>query len=73
IRVFLHDGLLPVTYGQNSKVYVIGRTSQGDKYDPETHSVLKGVPGDVTIWALGVYTKYNTRPVGVQPVTGINL
>lgn len=73
IRVFLHDGLLPVTYGQNSKVYVIGRTSQGDKWDSETQSVLKGVPGDVTIWAMGVYTKYNTRPANVQPVTGVSL
>ncbi|MFZ3166398.1 MAG: hypothetical protein WA130_02200, partial [Candidatus Methanoperedens sp.] len=73
IRVFLHDGLLPVTYGQNSKVYVIGRTSQGDKYDPETHSVLKGVEGDITIWAMGVVTKYNTKPMNIRPVTELSL
>jgi len=73
VRVFLHEGLLPITYGQNSKVYVIGRTSQGDKWDSETQSVMKGVPGDVTIWAMGVYTKYNTKPGNVQPVTGVNL
>ncbi len=73
VRVFLHEGLLPITYGQNSKVYVIGRTSQGDKYDSETRQVLKGVPGDVTIWAMGVYIKYNTKPSNVQPVVGVNL
>jgi hypothetical protein len=73
IRVFLHDGLLPVTYAQNSKVYIIGRTSQGDKYDPETKKTVKGVLGDVTIWAMGVYAKYNAKPVGVKPVTGVTL
>lgn len=73
IRVFLHDGLLPVTYAQNSKVYIIGRTSQGDKYDPDTKKTIKGVLGDVTIWAMGVYAKYNTKPAGVKPVTGVTL
>jgi hypothetical protein len=73
IRVFLHDGLLPITYAQNSKVYIIGRTSQGDKYDPETKKVLKGVLGDVTIWATGVVPKYNAKPSGIKPVTGVTL
>jgi hypothetical protein len=73
IRVFLHEGLIPITYAQNSKVYIIGRTSQGDKYDFETKKVLKGVLGDVTIWALGVYPKYNMKPAGVKPVTGVTL
>ncbi len=72
LRVFLHDGI-DINFGINSKVYVIGRTSQGDKWDSETNSVMKGVPGDVTIWAMGVYTKYNTKPVDIKPVTGVNL
>jgi len=72
LRVFLHDGI-DINFGINSKVYVIGRTSQGDKWDSETNSVMKGVPGDVTIWAMGVYTKYNTKPVDIKPVAGVNL
>ena len=72
LRVFLHDGI-DINFGINSKVCVIGRTSQGDKWDSETNSVMKGVPGDVTIWAMGVYTKYNTKPVDVKPVTGVSL
>ncbi len=72
LRVFLHDGI-DINFGINSKVYVIGRTSQGDKWDSETNQVMKGVPGDVTIWAMGVYTKYNTKPVDIKPVTGVNL
>jgi len=73
IRVFLHEGLMPIIYAQNSKVYIIGRTSQGDKYDIETKKVLKGVLGDITVWALGVFPKYNMKPSGVKPLTGVTL
>lgn len=71
LRVFLHDGI-PIDFGINSKVYVIGRTSQSDKWTPED-GVMKGVPGDVTVWAMGVYTKYNTKPADIKPVTKVNL
>jgi hypothetical protein len=70
LKVFLHDGI-DINFGINSKVFVIGKTSQGDKWDTETKSVLKGVPGDVTIWAMGVYTKYNTAPKNMKPITSL--
>ncbi len=72
LRVFLHDGIR-INFGINSKVYVVGRTSQGDLWDADSGSVLKGVPGPVTIWAMGVYTKYNPRPANIRPVTEVNL
>lgn len=72
LRVFLHDDI-NINFGINSKVYVIGRTSQSDKWDPETHQTMRGVPGDVAIWAMGVLCKYNTRPVNMKPITEINL
>lgn len=72
LKVFLHDGI-PINFGINSKVYIIGRTSQGDKYDIETKTVLKGVPGDVSIFATGIYAKFNTAPKNISPVTEVNL
>jgi hypothetical protein len=71
LKVFLHDGI-DINFGINSKVYIIGKTSQGDKWTPED-GVMKGVPGPVTVWAMGCYCKYNTRPTNVKPVTEINL
>ena len=71
LRVFLHDGI-DINFGINSKVYVIGRTSQGDKWTPDT-GVMKGVLGDVTVWAMNVCVKYNTKPQNIQKVTEINL
>lgn len=72
LRVFLHDGI-PINFGINSKVYIIGRTSQGDKWDSETQSVMKGVPGDVAIFAMGILVKYNTKPVNIQKIEAVSL
>ncbi len=72
LRVFLHDGIR-INFGINSKVYVVGRTSQGDKWDADSGSVMKGIPGDITIWAMGIYTKYNSKPANIRPVTEVNL
>ena len=72
LRVFLHDGI-DINFGIDSKVYVIGKTSQGDKWDPDTQKPMKGVLGDVTIWAMGVYTKFDTRPVNMKPITSVDL
>ncbi len=71
LKVNLHDGI-NINFGINSKVYVIGKTSQGDKYDPETKKTIKGVLGDVVIWAMGIYPKFNTMPSNMKPVTEIN-
>jgi hypothetical protein len=72
LKVWLHDGI-NIDFAKNSQVYIIGRTSQSDKYDSETKTVMKGVPGDVTVWAMDVYTYYNTKPANVKPVTDIVL
>jgi len=72
LRVFLHDGI-DINFAKNSKVCIIGRTSQGDKWDPDTQKAIKGVLGDVTVWAMGIYTKYNTKPVGIKPIREIDL
>ena len=72
MKVNLHEGI-DINFGQNSKVYVIGRTSQGDKWDAETKQVLKGVPGDVVIWAMGVYARFNSKPKDIKPITGVSL
>lgn len=71
-KVWLNDGI-DINFGINSKVFVIGRTSQSDKWDSETKQVLKGVPGDVAIFAMGIHCKYNTKPQNIKPVTSINL
>lgn len=66
VKVSLHDGI-PINFGVRSKVLVVGRTSIGDKWTPET-GVQKGVPGDLSIFALGIYPKFNTKPKNLQPV-----
>jgi hypothetical protein len=71
-KVWLHDGIY-INFGQNSKVFIIGKTTQSDKYDAETKTKLKGVPGDITISAMGVYAKFNTAPTNMKPLTGVNL
>lgn len=67
-KVWLHDGIT-INFGKDSKVYVIGRTSQSDKWDSETRSVMNGVLGDVEIWAMGIYPKFSTKPKNIQPIT----
>jgi len=69
IKVLLHDGI-PINFGTQSKVLVLGRTSVGDKWTAET-GVQKGVPGDLTIFAIGVYSKFNSKPTNVRPVDNI--
>lgn len=60
LKVWLHDGLFPLNYDIESKVYIIGRTSQSDKWEPET-GIQKGVPGDVTVFAMGVIPKFQIK------------
>lgn len=72
LRVFLHDGI-DINFGINSKIYVIGRTSQGDKWNPETQRTIQGVPGDITIWAMSVIVKYNSGPKNMEKIEEINL
>jgi hypothetical protein len=70
LKVWLHDGI-DINFGQNSKVFIIGKTSQGDKWDAETKTALKGVPGDITVWAMSIYPKYNTAPKNLKPIVSL--
>jgi len=70
VQVWLNDSI-DINFGINSKVFIIGKTSQGDKYDAATKTKLRGVPGDVSINAMGVVPKFNTAPANLKPITGL--
>jgi hypothetical protein len=56
-KVNLHDGI-EVKFGMETKIIVLGRTSQRDKWDPETKKTIPGVKGDVVVWAMGAMPKF---------------
>jgi len=44
-----------IDFGQESRVFVVGKTSRGKAKDPITGNYLEGVPGDVSINVYGLY------------------
>lgn len=59
LKVNLHEGI-PVDFGYESQVYVLGRTR-------EVEEEYKESQGDVVLWALGVIPIHNTKKI-VEPL-----
>jgi hypothetical protein len=71
VTVWIPKELIPsIDFGVESRVFVVGSTSQGKAKDPVTNQVLEDVPGDVMINALGLYAPelFKQAPA-VLPVT----
>ena len=64
------DRGIEIDFGQESRIYIVGRTNRGKAYDPATKAVLEGVPGDVSINVYGVFAPemFKVSP-NVLPVT----
>ena len=68
------DRNITIDFGQESRVYVVGKPRRGDAKDPVTGEYLKGVPGDVSLSIYGVYApEIFKTPTDVQPVTAKSL
>lgn len=64
------DRNITIDFGQESRVYIVGKPRRGDAKDPVTGEYLKGVPGDVSLTVYGVYAPDMFKtPSSVQPVT----
>ncbi len=44
-----------IDFGEESQIYIIGRTTVGKARDPNTNKVLEDVPGDIMLNAIGLY------------------
>lgn len=64
------DRNIEIDFGQESRIYVIGRTNRGKAKDPVTKQVLEGIPGDVSINVYGLFAPemFKVSP-NVLPVT----
>ena len=64
------DRNIEIDFGQESRIYIIGRPNRGKAKDPVTKAVLEGVPGDVSINVYGVFAPemFKVSPA-VLPVT----
>ncbi len=64
------DRGIEIDFGQESRIYIVGRTNRGKAFDPATRAVLEGVPGDVSINVYGIFAPemFKVSP-SVLPVT----
>ena len=63
------DRNIVIDFGQESRVFVVGKTSRGKAKDPITGNYLEGVPGDVSINVYGLYAPEIFKVSQAMPLT----
>jgi hypothetical protein len=64
------DRGITIDFAQDSRVFVVGKTTRGKARDPITKETLEGVPGDVMVNAYGLYAPemFKVPAAQVDPV-----
>jgi hypothetical protein len=63
------DRNIVIDFGQESRVFVVGKTNRGKARDPVTGDFLEGVPGDVSLNVYGIYAPEIFKVAPSLPVT----